>query len=108
MDQVRFLEDVTIRLHEYGERVRTSRVRRRWSKADLAARIGVERRTVARLEQGEPGVGMGVFLSALWVLGLWDTTGELANPEADKVGAFLEMQRQPRRVRRQQEKELDF
>jgi hypothetical protein len=51
---------------------------------------------------------MGVFLAALWVLGLWDTTGGLANPEADKVGAFLEKQRQPQRVRRQQEKELDF
>jgi transcriptional regulator with XRE-family HTH domain len=108
MVQIDYPEEVTFRLDEYGERVRTSRVRRRWSKTDLAERIGVERRTVTRLEQGEPGVGMGVFLAALWVLGLWDTTGGLANPEADKVGAFLEKQRQPQRVRRQQEKELDF
>ena len=53
-------------------------------------------------------IALGVFLMALWVMGLWDTTGDVANPEADKVGAFLEKQRQPQRVRRQQRKELDF
>ncbi len=95
-------------LRLYGERVRTARVRRRWSKADLAERIGVERRTIARLEDGLPGVGMGVFLMALWALGLWDSAGEVANPEADKVGVFLEKQRQPERVRRQRAEELNF
>ncbi len=61
-------EDVTKQLHVFGERVRTARVRRRWSQANLAERMNVERRTVSRLEKGDPGVTTGVFLRALWVL----------------------------------------
>lgn len=108
MAHLEYPNEVASRLRLYGERVRTARVRRRWSKADLAERIGVERRTIARLEDGFPGVGMGVFLMALWVLGLWGSAGEVANPEADKVGVFLEKQRQPTQVRRQRAEELDF
>jgi len=101
-------EDVALQLHLYGERVRTARVRRRWSKEELATRVGVGRRTIARLEEGAPGVGLGVFLAALWVLGLWETVKDVAAPDADKAGAFLEKQRQPKHVHRKREKELDF
>lgn len=108
MDHNAYPEDVRMQLRLYGERMKTARVRRRWSKRELAARTGVERRTVARLENGEPGVGLGVFLSVLWVLGLWDTIRDVAAPEADKAGVFLEQQRQPKRVRQAREKEMDF
>lgn len=101
-------EDVVRQLRLYGERVRIARTRRRWSKEELAARVGVERRTIARLEEGTPGVGLGTFLTALWVLGLWETVKDVAAPEADKTGVFLEKQRQPKHVHRQKEKELDF
>ena len=74
----------------------------------LAERIGVGRRTVARLEKGDPGVALGVFLTALWVLGLWETAGGLADPSSDKVGEFLDKQRLPKRVHLQREKDLDF
>ena len=108
MDHLKYTEDVTQQLRLYGDRVRTARVRRRWSKEELGMRIGVERRTIARLEDGSPGVGLGMFLSALWVLGLWETVHDVAAPDADKVGAFLEKQRQPKHVHRKREKELDF
>jgi transcriptional regulator with XRE-family HTH domain len=100
--------EVCDRLRSYGERVRIARVRRRWSQAELAERMGVERRTVSRLETGSPGVGTGALLAALWVLGLWNTTRDVADPAADPVGIFLEKQRRPKQARRRQEKELDF
>jgi len=74
----------------------------------LAERIGVGRRTIARLEKGDPGVALGVFCTAPWVLGLWETVEVLADPGADKAGQFLDKQRLPKRVRLQREKELDF
>ena len=95
-------------LKTYGERVRVARMRRRWTQAELSERMNVERRTVARLEKGNPGVGMGAFLTALWTLDLWPTAQDVADPAADKVGIFLENQRAPRRARRRKEEELDF
>lgn len=73
-------EEVAALLRVYGARLRTARIRRRWSQADLAARMNVERRTVARLEKGDPGVSMSVLLSALRVLGLWHTVEHVADP----------------------------
>ncbi|MCK4303148.1 MAG: helix-turn-helix domain-containing protein [Candidatus Eisenbacteria sp.] len=108
MAHIDYPDEVASLLSLYGERVRTARVRRRWSLAGLAERIGVERRTIARLEAGNPGVGVGVFLTALWVLGLGDTAQDVAIPDADKVGAFLDRQRQPKRVRPKRDEELDF
>ncbi len=100
--------EVNERLCIYGERVRVARMRRRWSQADLAERMGVERRTVSRLEGGSPGVGLGAFLAALWALDLWDTARDMADPAADAAGIFLERRRTPTRARRRKEKELDF
>jgi transcriptional regulator with XRE-family HTH domain len=70
----------------YGERVRVARMRRRWSQAELSERMNVERRTVSRLEKGNPGVGMGVFLTALWILDLWETARNVRTPY---LGSFL-------------------
>lgn len=92
----------------YGERVRTARMRRRWSQAELAERMGVERRTVSRLEAGNAGVGLGAFLTALWVLDLWGTARDVADPAADTIGVFLDKQRTPVRARQRKAKELDF
>jgi len=100
--------EVTEQLLVYGERVRTARMRRRWSQANLAERMNVERRTVSRLEKGDPGVTTGVLLRALWVLGLWSTAEGLADPAEDKAGIFLEKQREPARVGRGTKGELDF
>lgn len=100
--------EVAGELKVLGERIRGARVRRRWTAAELAERIGVERRTIARLEKGDPGVGIGVFFSALWVFGLLPTAAQLAHPDEDKVGSFLEKQRQPERVRKAIAKRLDF
>lgn len=108
MAQHEYPSEVNELLRICGDRVRTARMRRRWSQAELAERMGVERRTVSRLEEGSPGVGVGGLFAALWVLDLLDTARGVAVPEADKVGAFLEKQRAPKRVRARKREELDF
>jgi len=108
MNQFKYTNDVINMLKTFGERIRTARIRRRWSMENLGERINVSRRTVARIENGDPGVSLGIFLTALWVLGLWNTVGNVAEPSADKVGEHMERIRQPKRVHRQQEEELDF
>ena len=108
MTQKYYPSEVSLLLPVLGERIRIVRARRRWSMDMLAERIGVGRRTVARMESGDPGIAMGVFLTALWTLGLWGTVTDMADPSADKVGEFLEKQRLPKRVQMQKEKELDF
>ena len=84
---------------QMGERIRIARKRRAITMADMAARMFVTRKTLARLEKGDPGVSMAVFIAALWVLGMEKDLLEVANPERDVVGIFNERQRLPKRVR---------
>ena len=108
MTQLKYNSDVLVLLKMYGKRVRLARVRRRWTQAGLSERMNVERRTVVRLEQGDPGVGMGVFIHALSVLDLLASARNVADPAADAIGIFMEKQHAPKRVRLSKEESLDF
>ena len=102
------LKDVEAQLVVIGERVRIARVRRCWTAAELAERVGVERRTISRLEHGDAGVRTGVLFSVVWVLGLWETAVGLADPARDEAGLALERRRQTKRARKGSDVELDF
>lgn len=108
MSDYKYTVEVCTLLKELGGRIHTARVRRRWSQAELAGRMGVNRSTVVRLEEGSPGISMGVFLMALWVMGLMDSIADTVRPEDDKAGLFLEQKRQPLRVRQKKRDELNF
>ncbi|WP_027360450.1 helix-turn-helix domain-containing protein [Desulforegula conservatrix] len=96
-------------LSQIGERIRIARKRRMITMEDMASRMFVTRKTLSRLEKGDPGVSLAVFASALWVLGLEKNLLEIAVPEKDKTGIFLEQQRLPERIRKQKNKDdLDF
>lgn len=96
-------------IEQLGERIRIARKRRTITMEDMASRMFVTRKTLARLEKGDPGVSLAVFTAALWVLGLEKDLLEIAVPEHDKVGLFREKQRLPKRVRPKKSKdELDF
>lgn len=82
-----------------GERVRVARLRRRLSMDDLAKACGIGRRTLYRIENGEPGVALGSMLAVLWKLGLLDTVRAVADPDGDEHGKVLEAARRPQRVR---------
>ncbi len=74
-------------------------MRRGIAVADLAARAGTSSSTVARLERGDPGVGMGTLADILVVLGLVDRLADLIDIRKDDLGLALIAERQPRRGR---------
>ncbi len=57
-------------LEELGDNIRLARLRRKLSAAQVAERAGMGRTTLVKIEQGNPGVGIGQYLNALKVLGL--------------------------------------
>jgi transcriptional regulator with XRE-family HTH domain len=60
------------RLTVWGRCINTQRKRQRITVADLCSRVGVSRATLLRLEKGDPGAGVGAYLTALLVLGIFD------------------------------------
>jgi len=92
-----------------GNHIRVARKRRAMTLEALAARMFVTRKTVSRLENGDPGVSLGVLAAALWVLGFEKDMLKIAHPENDKVGIYRDRQRLPQRVRpSREEDDLDF
>ena len=71
-------------LQELGSGLAIARVRRNEPLRGWAKRIGVSVRTVQRLEDGDPGVGMGVYAAALWLIGRADALPALADPSLDR------------------------
>ena len=91
--------EIVAALSRLGGHIRIARKRRVLTLEEMASRMFVTRKTLSRLEQGDPGVSLAVLASALWVLGLDKDLLEMAQPEKDKVGAYRERQRLPQRVR---------
>jgi hypothetical protein len=65
----------------------------------VAERALISRTTLARVERGDPGVSMGIYATVLFVLGMAERIGDLADPRTDVVGLALEDERLPQRVR---------
>jgi len=74
-------------LQTLGEYLALARLRRKESQRQWASRLGVSVPTLIRLEKGDPTVSMGVYATALWLLGLSDGIAELADPSKD-MGAL--------------------
>jgi hypothetical protein len=80
-------------LAELGENLALARVRRRESQRTWAKRLGVSVPTLIRMEQGEPGVAVGIYATALWMLGRAQALPELADPKHDKGALELDVRR---------------
>lgn len=53
-----------------GQQIKAARFARRWTAAELAARVGVDRRTIAAIEAGDPAVSIGNVFNAADILGV--------------------------------------
>lgn len=51
-------------------KIRTARIARGWTQAQLAARSGLSTRTVTSMEAGAANVQLGFWLTVLWALEL--------------------------------------
>lgn len=84
-------------IERLGHDVRGARLRRGIAVADLAARAGTSASTVARLEKGDPGVGIGTLADILVALGLVERLADLVDFRKDDLGLALASEQLPRR-----------
>jgi transcriptional regulator with XRE-family HTH domain len=71
-------------LRGLGENLAIARVRRHESQRVWAGRLGISVPTLIRLERGDPGVGAGIYATALWLVGSVKGLPDLAAPGADR------------------------
>jgi transcriptional regulator with XRE-family HTH domain len=86
-------------LERLGRDLRAARLNRRVAVADLAVRAGTSASTVARLEKGDPGVGIGTLADVLVALGLIERLADLVDIRKDDLGLAMTSERAPRRGR---------
>lgn len=91
-------------LRGLGTHIRQARLRRAYSAESVAQRAGIARKTLYRVERGDPAVALGIYARVLQALGL---EGDLEHVAADDaLGRKLqdaglgERVRAPRRRRR--------
>jgi transcriptional regulator with XRE-family HTH domain len=87
-------------LRKLGQDIRDARRRRRIPVALMAERAAISRTTLNKLEKGEPGVAIGIYATVLFILGLVDRLGGLADVTTDSVGLALEEEHLPQRIHR--------
>lgn len=71
-------------LRALGENLAIARLRRRESQRAWAKRLGISVPTLIRMERGDPGVGAGIYATALWLIGTVKSLPDIAAPEVDR------------------------
>jgi transcriptional regulator with XRE-family HTH domain len=82
-----------------GAQILQARHERRWSAEELAKRVGISRRTLSKIEHGDPSVGLGAAFEAARLVGV-----PLFVEDRDRLSAEAERYRDrlallPQRVR---------
>ncbi len=95
--------EVESALRRLGENLKSARLRRNLTVAEVAARIGTGPRAVADAEKGKPATAIVTYAALLWVYGLLQQADSLAAPETDAVGLALA----ERRTRARPSRRLD-
>jgi transcriptional regulator with XRE-family HTH domain len=91
-----------------GTNLRTARLRRNLTIADVAEKIGTGPRAVSDAEQGKITTGIAVYTALLWTYDLLSPMENLADPAKDEEGLALSMRRQRARAEKSEELDSDF
>src|ERR1700690_1048347 len=75
-------------LEGFGANLKLARLRRKYSSETVAQRAGITRRTLSKVEQGDPAVALGVYARVMQVLRLEDDLAVLAKD--DELGRKLQ------------------
>ena len=86
------------KLGAFGADISAGRRARNLSQADLAERVNVARRTIVRMEQGDPRVSFSAYISVAWVFGLEDKVFAAFSSETDPVQQREARLNLPRRI----------
>ncbi|CAN5873036.1 hypothetical protein BH11PSE12_BH11PSE12_20440 [soil metagenome] len=84
-------------LSALGQRLKDARLRRHFSAETVAARAGMTRNTLSKIESGNPSVTMGNYFQVLTVLGLDKDIATVAHD--DVLGRRLQDAELPQRKR---------
>jgi len=71
-----------------GAHLKLARLRRKYSAETVAERAGTARRTLSKVEQGDPAVALGIYARVMQVLRLEDDLALLAKD--DELGRKLQ------------------
>ena len=71
-----------------GAHLKLARLRRKYSAETVAQRAGITRRTLSKVEQGDPAVALGVYARVMQVLRLEEDLALLAKD--DELGRKLQ------------------
>lgn len=86
-------------LKRLGADLKTARLRRNLTLADVAQKVGTSIRTIADAEKGKPSTSMAVYAAILWTVDLLVQLDEVARPERDDEGQQLALARERSRAR---------
>ena len=75
-------------MHTLGENIRLARLRRDLSSEQVAERAGISRNTLIKIEKGDEGVAIGMYMRVLVVLGIADNILLIAKD--DELGRKLQ------------------
>src|ERR1035441_773226 len=64
-----------------GENIRKARLRRSYSSETVAQRAGITRKTLYRVERGDPAVALGIYARVLQTLRLEGDLGSIASDD---------------------------
>jgi len=95
-------------LTRVGKNLRTARLRRNLTIADVAEKIGTGPRAIMDAEKGKASTGVGVYAALLWAYGLLGPLDELASPLGDEEGMALESAKSRGRARKGKGLDNDF
>ena len=95
-------------LKRLGSNLRTARLRRNLTIAEMAEKIGTGQRAVADAEKGKPSTSVAVYAAMLWALDLLGQMSDVAAPERDEEGQTLALARERARARPRAELSNDF
>lgn len=82
-----------------GSDIRDARLRRRISTEIMAERASISRTTLYKVERGDVSVSLGTYATILFVLGMIDRLGNIADLTHDSLGRQLDEDRLPKRIR---------
>ncbi len=100
--------EIVSQLKRIGSGIKTARMRRRMTQQELAERVGSSWHTIRKIENGSPVTGIGYYLKALWILGLFADVRLLADPERDREGIIREAAARGTRARHRRRLDRDF
>jgi len=86
-------------LSKLGDDIYDARKRRKLSATVVAERAFTSRKTLGRIEKGDPSVSMGIYAAVLNALGLLGELENLADASRDDLGLMLTSEANKRRNR---------